>query len=127
MTHHDGARLDDLIAHLGDGDSKDLFRTLWQRGMQELIDAALTATSAPSSTNAPTLGPISETAAGAAHCRRRLATSSCYPEAAGGVVLPELVGAAPPGRPSVVGGDHDRVHHRHLNSEGRRSRARTRV
>ena len=44
MTHHDGARLDDLIAHLGDGDSKDLFRTLLQRGMQELIDAALTAT-----------------------------------------------------------------------------------
>lgn len=44
MTHHDDARLDDLLAHLGDGDSKDLFRTLLQRGMQELIDAELTAT-----------------------------------------------------------------------------------
>jgi putative transposase len=44
MTHDDDARLDDLIAHLGDGDSKDLFRTLLQRGMQELIDAELTAT-----------------------------------------------------------------------------------
>ena len=44
MTHHDDARLDDLLAHLGDGDSKDLFRTLLERGMQELIDAELTAT-----------------------------------------------------------------------------------
>jgi len=44
MTHHDDARLDDLLAHLGNGDSKDLFRTLLQRGMQELIDAELTAT-----------------------------------------------------------------------------------
>jgi putative transposase len=44
MTHHDDARFDDLLAHLGDGDSKDLFRTLLQRGMQELIDAELTAT-----------------------------------------------------------------------------------
>ena len=44
MTHHDDARLDDLLAHLGDGDSKDLFRLLLERGMQELIDAELTAT-----------------------------------------------------------------------------------
>ena len=44
MTHQDDARLDDLLAHLGDGDTKDLFRTLLQRGMQELIDAELTAT-----------------------------------------------------------------------------------
>ena len=44
MTHHDDARFDDLLAHLGDGDSKDLFRTLLERGMQELIDAELTAT-----------------------------------------------------------------------------------
>jgi len=44
MTHQDDARFDDLLAHLGDGDSKDLFRTLLQRGMQELIDAELTAT-----------------------------------------------------------------------------------
>ena len=28
MTHQDDARFDDLLAHLGDGDSKDLFRTL---------------------------------------------------------------------------------------------------
>ncbi len=44
MTHHDDARLDDLLAHLGEGDSKDLFRRLLERGMQELIDAELTAT-----------------------------------------------------------------------------------
>jgi putative transposase len=44
MTHHDDARLDDLLAQLGDGDSKDLFRRLLERGMQELIDAELTAT-----------------------------------------------------------------------------------
>jgi len=44
MTHHDDARLDDLLAQLGNGDSKDLFRLLLERGMQELIDAELTAT-----------------------------------------------------------------------------------
>jgi len=44
MTQHDDARLDDLIAHLGDGDSRDLFRRLLERGMQDLIDAELTAT-----------------------------------------------------------------------------------
>ena len=44
MTHHDDARLDDLLAQLADGDSKDLFRLLLERGMQELIDAELTAT-----------------------------------------------------------------------------------
>ena len=44
MTHHDDARFDDLVAQLGDGDSKDLFRRLLERGMQELIDAELTAT-----------------------------------------------------------------------------------
>ena len=43
MTHHDDARFDDLIAQLGDGDSKDLFRQLLERGMQQLIDAELTA------------------------------------------------------------------------------------
>ncbi|MDJ0769262.1 MAG: IS256 family transposase [Ilumatobacter sp.] len=44
MTHHDDARFDDLVAQLGDGDSKDLFRLLLERGMQDLIDAELTAT-----------------------------------------------------------------------------------
>lgn len=44
MTHHDDARFDDLVAQLGDGDSRDLFRQLLQRGMQQLIDAELTAT-----------------------------------------------------------------------------------
>ena len=44
MTHHDDARFDDLVAQLGDGDSRDLFRRLLERGMQQLIDAELTAT-----------------------------------------------------------------------------------
>ena len=45
MTHHDDARLDALLAQLGDGDTKDLFRLLLERGMQELIESAeLTAT-----------------------------------------------------------------------------------
>jgi len=44
MTHHDDARLDALLAQLGDGDSRDLFRLLLERGMQELIDGELTAT-----------------------------------------------------------------------------------
>ena len=44
MTRDDDARLDDLLAHLGEGDTRDLFRTLLERGMQELIDAELTAT-----------------------------------------------------------------------------------
>jgi len=43
MTHDDGARVADLLARLGDGDSKELFRRLLEQGMQELIDAELTA------------------------------------------------------------------------------------
>ena len=43
MTHDDDARVADLLARLGDGDSKELFRRLLEQGMQELIDAELTA------------------------------------------------------------------------------------
>ncbi len=43
MTHDDDARLADLLARLGDGDTKELFRRLLEQGMQELIDAELTA------------------------------------------------------------------------------------
>jgi putative transposase len=42
MTHDDDARVADLIGRLGDGDTKDLFRRLLERGMQDLIDAELT-------------------------------------------------------------------------------------
>lgn len=44
MIHHDDARLEDLVARMGDGDTKDLFRALLQQGMQDLIDTELTAT-----------------------------------------------------------------------------------
>ena len=43
MTHDDDARVADLLARLGEGDSRELFRRLLQNGMQELIDAELTA------------------------------------------------------------------------------------
>lgn len=43
MAHDDDARVADLLARLGDGDSKELFRRLLETGMQELIDAELTA------------------------------------------------------------------------------------
>ena len=43
MTHDDDARVADLLARLGDGDTKELFRRLLEHGMQELIDAELTA------------------------------------------------------------------------------------
>ncbi len=39
MTHDGGARVADLLARLGDGDSKELFRRLLKQGMQDLIDA----------------------------------------------------------------------------------------
>jgi putative transposase len=42
MTHDDDARVADLIGRLGEGDTKDLFRRLLERGMQDLIDAELT-------------------------------------------------------------------------------------
>lgn len=44
MTHDDDARLDDLLAHLGDGETTNLFRTRLQRGIQELFGVELTAT-----------------------------------------------------------------------------------
>ena len=43
MTHDDDARVADLLARLGEGDTKELFRRLLEHGMQELIDAELTA------------------------------------------------------------------------------------
>lgn len=43
MTHDDDARIADLLARLGDGDTKELFRRLLEHGMQDLIDAELTA------------------------------------------------------------------------------------
>ena len=43
MTHDDDARVADLLVRLGEGDSRELFRRLLQQGMQELIDAELTA------------------------------------------------------------------------------------
>src|SRR5215211_7577676 len=43
MAHDDDARVADLIGRLGDGDTKDLFRRLLERGMQDLVDAELTA------------------------------------------------------------------------------------
>jgi putative transposase len=43
MTHDDDARVAGLVARLGDSDATDLFRRLVQRGMQDLIDAELSA------------------------------------------------------------------------------------
>ena len=43
MTHDDDARVADLVARLGEGDTRELFRRLLQQGMQTLIDAELTA------------------------------------------------------------------------------------
>lgn len=43
MTREDDARVADLVARLGDADATDLFRRLVQRGMQDLIDAELSA------------------------------------------------------------------------------------
>ena len=43
MTHDDDGRVVELLARLGDGDTKELFRQLLEAGMQELIDAELTA------------------------------------------------------------------------------------
>ena len=36
-----------------------------------------------------------------------------------GIVLPGAVGAPPPDRQGLVGGDHDRLHHRNVDAEGR--------
>jgi hypothetical protein len=43
MTDDDDARVTGLLGRLADGDSKELFRRLLEQGMQELIDAELTA------------------------------------------------------------------------------------
>ena len=78
MTHDDDARVADLLARLGDGDTKELFRRLLEAGMQDLIDAELTAaigaapherTDVPDATSATDPGP--------GCCPHRLVTSSC--------------------------------------------------
>ena len=43
MTRDDDARVADLLARLGDGDGRELFRRLLETSMQELIDTELTA------------------------------------------------------------------------------------
>ncbi len=42
VHHHDDARVADLLARLGDGDARELFRRLLESALQELIDAELT-------------------------------------------------------------------------------------
>ena len=42
MAHDDDARVADLLARLGEDDTRDLFRRLLERALQELIDAELT-------------------------------------------------------------------------------------
>lgn len=42
MAHDDDARLADLLARLGEDGTRDLFRRLLERALQELIDAELT-------------------------------------------------------------------------------------
>ena len=118
MTHHDDdARVADLVARLGDADATDLFRRLVQRGMQDLIDAELLQRSVPSPMNEPTPVRTNAMVAALAPCRPRLVVSSCGSQAARRVVLPVIVGATQAGRQGVVGGDHDRLHHRHLDSK----------
>jgi hypothetical protein len=56
MTHDDDARVADLIGRLGDGDTKDLFRRLLERGMQDLIDAELTTAIGAEPTSGPSAG-----------------------------------------------------------------------
>ena len=128
MTQHDDAHLDDLIAHLGDGDSKDLFRRLLERGMQELIEAELTATigaelheRTDTRTNQRNGGRSRTLSTPAGDIELRI------PKLRVGSFFPELVGAAPSCRPGLVGGDHDRLHHRHLHPQGRRSGPSARV
>src|ERR671928_1180508 len=43
MAHDDDARVADLLARLGEDGTRDLFRRLLERALQELIDAELTA------------------------------------------------------------------------------------
>ena len=76
MTREDDARVADLVARLGDADATDLFRRLVQRGMQDLIDAELTAAIGADPTNGPTPVRTSATGPGPARCPRRLVMSS---------------------------------------------------
>jgi putative transposase len=121
MTRDDDARVADLIGRLGDGDTKDLFRRLLERGLQDLVDAELT--------TAIGAGPHERTDSRVNQrngARTRLLSTPAGdieladPEGAGGVVLPEPARTAPAGRSGFVSGDHDRVRDRDLDAQGRR-------
>ena len=119
MTHDDDARVADLLARLGDGDSKELFRRLLEAGMQELIDAELTAViGRPSRTDRGPVEPAQRWPVPVA-VDAGWGCGTQDPEGAGGVVLPVAARASPAGRSGAVGCDHDRVHDRHLDPEGR--------
>jgi hypothetical protein len=103
---------------VGDGDTKAVFRRLLEQALQELIDAELTARSAPSGTSAPTRAPTSATASATGCCRRRPVMWSCGSPRSGRVVLPVAARAAPAGRQGAVGVIMT-AYTRHVDPEGR--------
>ena len=119
MTRDDDARVADLLARLGDGDSRDLFRRLLEQGMQDLIDAELTAAigAAPherietrSNQRNGSRSRLLSTPAGDVELRIPKVRVGSFPVAAR---------ATPASGQGPVGGDHDRVHHWDLDAEGR--------
>ena len=77
MTHDDDARVAELLARLGDGDTKELFRRLLEAGMQELIDAELTAAIGAASHERTDARSITATVPGLGCCPRRPVMWSC--------------------------------------------------
>ena len=77
MTRDDDARVADLIGRLGDGDTKDLFRRLLERGMQDLIDAELTTAIGAEPHERTESRANQRNGSGPGCCRPRRVTSSC--------------------------------------------------
>ena len=106
-----------------DADLATSFVEILTVAIQELIEAELTASSAPShgerhrDANEPTQRAPPQAGVDAGGGSRVE-----DPQAPIRVVLPGAAGTAPADRQGVVGGDHDRLHHRHLDPEGRRPR-----
>ena len=122
MTAHEFA-LSDLAARLAGTDASlsTALRDILSTALQELIEAELTTVigAAPGEHTAERLALRN------GHRPKLVSTPAGdvevgIPKLRTGQLLPGVARAAPADRQGLVGGDHDRVHHRHLDPEGRR-------
>jgi hypothetical protein len=123
MASTDHADLTAVAASLLTDDTRTVFRDVLRTALQQLIEEELTA-SIRAELHERT---ESRTAQRNGHRPKLLSTPAgdvelAIPKGPHRQLLSVAAAAAPPHRPGVVGGDHDRLRDRHVHPQGRRPR-----